>query len=211
MNLAVIWDWDGTLADTADISKFYINEVRRRWGQNVFNDAEYEIHARGPFDYWDCYGDKKQEALSLFHDLYRDGVSNVILFDAVEELVKWIHKSGIMQYIISNKREDTLLAEVSKSKIGSYFKNIIGVQEGTCIEKPHPDMLERALKGHTFEKMVMVGDSAFDIKFGHNIGALSAFVESPFRPGCGNEKPDYYFKNHTQMAQQLKKIIKAVA
>ena len=207
MNAGIIWDWDGTLADTADISKYFVNEVRRHMGQEILDDVEYERQARGPFDYWDCYGEKRQEALTLFHDLYRDGVTNVILFDAVENLVKWIYEFGIPQFIISNKREDTLLCEVSKSTLGSYFKNIVGVQDKDMIQKPHPKMLDKALNGVSLQKIIMIGDSATDMQFAKNIGALSVFVDSPFLAGTRDMQPQYSFKTHEQMGRWLKSYL----
>ena len=196
MNIGIIWDWEGTLADTADISKYFVNEVRRHMGQEILDDAEYELQARGLFDYWDSYGQRRQEALTLFHDLYRDRVTNVILFEAVEKLIKWIYGLGIPQFIISNKREDTLLAEVSKSTLGSYFKNIVGVQDKDKIQKPHPKMLDKALNGVSLQKIIMIGDTALDMQFAKNIGALSVFVDSPFRAGTGDIQPQYSFKTH---------------
>jgi phosphoglycolate phosphatase len=170
----LIFDWDGTLADSARTIVNALQRGSRDAGAPIPDDAA----ARG------VIGLGLPEALlKLFPDLdeltrqrvgegykyhYHASEHEVSLFDGVEDAMQAYADAGFMLAVATGKGRNGLNRAMELSGFGHLFHATRCVDD--CFSKPHPQMLEEIMDelGVIPEKAVMIGDSEFDLQMARN-------------------------------------------
>jgi phosphoglycolate phosphatase len=177
--LAVFFDLDGTLADTADDHAAPINAMRIERGQQPMPVADLRpfasagargLIARGlGVDKDDAaFEALRQEFLERYE---RDIVVHTRLFDGMPELLARLEAEGVRWGVISNKIERYVRIIVERLGIAGRIAVAYG-GDSAARPKPHPDLMLRALEatGLRGEDCVYVGDDLRDVVAGRAAG-----------------------------------------
>lgn len=164
---AILWDYDGTLADTVPSivsAHHYATEavlgirldesaIRQRIGE----PARRRIHALVP--------SRADEVFTVYsRQIERIDPAGVELFGQMVELVSDIGALGHLQGVVTSRPREQVLPVLRYHGLLSYFGAVIGLED-TPHHKPHPEPL---LKGMAFmdarlDRSVYVGDAVVDI------------------------------------------------
>ncbi len=173
--LTVVFDLDGTLADTAPDIIGTLNVLLARDGllpvpihaaRELVGAGARKLLKRG-FSYHNQeLSDERCE--SLFHEFIRVYETRLadesFLFAGVETALERLKQAGFILAVCTNKGEKQARDFLSHMNISAYFTAVCGADTFE-VNKPHPDHLTRTVKlsGGDIAHAVMVGDSQTDI------------------------------------------------
>ena len=189
---AVIFDFDGTIADTIDALKHSINLTMNAFGypestredvlRNINNGARELIRRSLP-----AHLHKDEEKVTEVLTLYRKMYDNVYLetkeaYGGIPEVFTELHKRGYLLAILSNKPDEYMppLAEALLPK-GTY--QISRGQRQGAAAKPDPKCVFTLTDelGVTPSECALVGDSNVDMQTAKNAGLVAVGVTWGYR------------------------------
>ncbi|MBY0266212.1 MAG: HAD-IA family hydrolase [Burkholderiales bacterium] len=173
----VVFDWDGTLMDSAAAIAEAIQEACRDLGQPVPDDerARYVIglglndalaHVAPGLDVADY---PRMIDRYRVHFLRRDGGTK--LFDGARELLDELRDEGYLLGVATGKSRRGLDRAMADSGLAGFFDMTRCADEGHS--KPHPGMLQAIIDGlaTTPEQTLMIGDTTHDVQMAQAAGA----------------------------------------
>lgn len=175
---AVIFDLDGTLADTIDDIAEGINRMRaelslppvaRTHVLNSINNGAFMLVKRCLPEYAPIDDDKAHKCLEIFEKHYRDCYNDsTYLFDGIAESVETLKERGIRLAVLSNKIDSFVKDIVVKLFPSGTFDEVIG--QGPFPTKPDPTSALHICKslGVLQSETAMVGDSNIDMTTAQN-------------------------------------------
>jgi N-acetyl-D-muramate 6-phosphate phosphatase len=214
---AVLFDLDGTLADTAPDLAAAVNWLRTQRG---LAPTPYEVlrptasaGARGMIGaaFGLAPGDDGYEELRLqWFDRYQSAMAvESTLFDGVPELLEGIVAVGMAWGVVTNKPmrfTDPLIPQIGLAHAGCVVSG-----DTTAHAKPHPaPLLEGArLLGLAPVDCWYVGDDLRDVEAGHAAGMLTVACAWGY---CGSIDPatwgaDYLLDTPQQLLQILRDVV----
>ena len=175
---AVIFDFDGVVADTGRDIVASVQATQKKYGVSVLDydtimsyvghGAKYLIDRSMP----DLSEQKRAEALTWYKQYYAvHPCDETRLYDGFRLIAESFKQKGTAMSIVSNKPEATTNLIVEQLGISTYFTKVIG-PESVVHMKPDPEGLLLCLDAmHTIPaEAVMVGDSYTDIQAGKAAG-----------------------------------------
>ncbi len=182
---AVVFDFDGTIADTRTHIVRSYQETFRRLGMAV-PDAEritatIGVPLRRSFQ---SVSDTLELELDLEHSIatHREvsqelGFDDIKPFPGIPGVIQALATRHIPLAIASSRSHDSLDEMVANVGLTGYFQIIAGPEDAER-EKPYPDLLLALADrlGLSPASLLMVGDTTFDIEMGHAAGALTCAV-----------------------------------
>ena len=175
----VIFDFDGTVADT---------------GEGILKSLQYSFIAMGDpapdlsdlkkfigppvyYSYTTFYG-ISEEKVDLYVKKYRErysekGIYESKVYDGVRELIISLKEKGIKVGIASSKPERLIYAVADYLQITNLFDAIVGVKSDNSKHSTKAGLITQAMvdMGATDKnKVLMVGDRMFDIDGAHDAG-----------------------------------------
>jgi len=225
---AVLWDFDGTLADSAAkniaITKQILNQVAPRLTgdglpRSLASEADYHI-ANHAADHWrDLYRDffgmtnaEIESAGPLWETHQMLDKTAVTLFDGVAETIGRL--SHLPQGICSANATSNIRQVLIEHGINSAFQSVIGYEDlPHHHQKPAPDGGLKCLQ-EIFESMhgktiIYVGDHIADVLFaralGERLGPSSTVISvvvthSGANPHKWREQPDRVIENTSDLS-----------
>ncbi len=176
---AVLFDWDGTIVDSAQSVLVAQNHVRRTFGlpdfdlqtliENVRAGTAREIFKT-------LYPDRAQEALDLYYghiELHRFDTLKIV--DHIVEFLDLLKYQNIPMGVVSNMGHKPLVNEIDRIGFTKYFPVVVGAGEAAR-GKPSPDPIYL-----TLERMGMLRGEARDAWF---IGDMETDEKSAKAAGC---------------------------
>lgn len=199
-NKAVIFDFDGTIADTNDI-------ILESW-QHTYVSITGE--KEDPAVICSRFGEPLRESMEIAFpgvpaekciELYRGYQATIYedritLFPGVTELLKELKRRGYKVVLLTSRQYDFTMKGLDKFGIRDMFDAIVTCED-TEKHKPDPEPMYAALKKADLreEDALMIGDSRFDIMCAHRAGVKAGLVKwsvaQPDEPEEGEERPDY--------------------
>ena len=192
---SVLFDLDGTLADTAPDLGFALNQQRLMRGMPELSIAELRAHAssgaRGLLQ--KGFGIQPEDSGYLamhdeFLDLYEKNVSRrSALFPGVPCLLDEIEDRGLTWGIVTNKAERFTFPLLRALRLLDRAACVV-CGDTTPYAKPHPAPLIEAMAkiGTTAAQCVYVGDDERDVQAGHAAGMSVVVVRYGY---LGNGRP----------------------
>ena len=199
----VIFDFDGTLADSARgiaacmgaaFESFALSppsppDVRVRIGMTLEEAIRQLIRDRRDVD------------IAAVAHRYRElhatvAAPETVLFPGVEGTLSVLNAAGIRMLVISQKARKALVQLLNQMAIERHFDLVLGSDEVTAA-KPHAALYERHVAPKYPEvardRVLVVGDTDIDLRFAANIGARSCWVEYGYGhdASCRAQQPTY--------------------
>ena len=186
----IMFDLDGTLANTGRDIAAAVNHVRRSLGLGSLTAPEILRHLglglefliRGvlPPTHQHLVGQASEMFLSYYAEHWLD---TTVLYPHVIETLD--HYAGKKKAVISNKPTPATIAILDGLGIRSRFDMVLGANS-TPRKKPSPEPLQHVLTvlGVAPERALMVGDDRPDIEAGKSAGVQTVGVSY----GLGNQQ-----------------------
>ncbi|MEM9242803.1 MAG: HAD-IA family hydrolase [Pseudomonadota bacterium] len=174
----VIFDWDGTLANSIG----HLLVLIRRSIESVGLEAVEDKHLYGIFGLSfdqairSLYPDVTQKQLDGMTEFFTEGfksaeyVASLSLFPGVVDILNHLKQSGYLLAVATGKRRIGLDKDFAALNMGALFDTTRCGDE--TFSKPHPQMVEEILTELVVEpsRALMVGDSIHDMQMGLNAG-----------------------------------------
>lgn len=179
MERGILFDLDGTLADTALDLLYACNHTLDKWHLEAV--SEKEIKEQVSSGVKAMLSLKVNDAMLLdyprdtlmrqeFLDFYQKNIcTKTVLFAGILEVIAKLKELGFKIAVVTGKYHDLAKNLVNTLGLSPYLDLIVGSDE--CIKpKPHPDSLRLALSKLDLqaENCLYVGDHLNDIKAAHN-------------------------------------------
>ena len=192
MKKAVIFDLDGTLADTIASIAWCGNRALARFGLPSFTEAEYKCFVgdgaamlvrRALLAAGDGKLSRFDEVYQEYRDIFsRDCMYQVKPYEGIVPLLSELKKRGIRIAVLSNKPDADSRHVVEELFGKGYFDHVQGQAEGIP-RKPDPAGVYRIMEafGMRAEDFLYVGDSCVDMRTGKAAGLFTVGVLWGFR------------------------------
>lgn len=176
----VIFDLDGTLADTVEDIGKSVNAMLEGLGHPTHDAASYrEYIGRGARHLvWSALPeserDRIDEPLRLFREIYAENLlEETAAYEEVPEMLEAIQDAGIQICVLSNKPHDMTQRIVEALFRRVEFTAVVGQRQGIP-RKPDPtSALELAARMKVAPgRCALVGDTEFDMQAGRNARML---------------------------------------
>ena len=192
MKKAVIFDLDGTLADTIASIAWCGNRALARFGLPSFTEAEYKrfvgdgaamLVRRALLAAGDGKLSRFDEVYQEYRDIFsRDCMYQVKPYEGIVPLLSELKKRGIRIAVLSNKPDADSRHVVEELFGKGNFDHVQGQAEGIP-RKPDPAGVYRIMEafGMRAEDFLYVGDSCVDMRTGKAAGLFTVGVLWGFR------------------------------
>lgn len=205
---AYIFDFDGTLVNSAPDLAYAVNELRKHFGLSEL-DRKTIISYIGngalklvERSFQDTEIDPKK-ALELFLGFYEEGIYNETdFYPGVKNFLEELKFRNIPALILTNKPQKMTDILLKKMDAEHYFQYAIGPEPYG--KKPHPAGLKKCLELLKLKpsEALMVGDHHTDIFAANACGVESVFFSYGFGE-IGGSKPDYIFDSFEELSKFL--------
>ncbi len=172
----IVFDWDGTLLDSAGAIARAIQACCRDLGLAVPSDAlarhviglglEDAMRHAAP----DLPPERTPEMVERYRFHYLSGDHELVLFDGIPALLDDLKAVGYTLAVATGKSRLGLNRAFEHSGLGPLFQASRCADE--CHSKPHPQMLDELMEefGVLPERTLMIGDTSHDLLMATNAG-----------------------------------------
>jgi len=178
----VIFDWDGTLADSTAVIKRALQRSAEDLGYPIPTDAQASfiigMGLRPALEH--AVPTLREEDLSRLTDRFRHhfivGENEIVLFNGVPEMLAALKARGHSLAVATGKSRKGLDRAFDTLGLREYFIASRCADEG--FSKPHPGMLHALfdMTGMNASDAVMIGDTTHDLQLAENAGTAAVGV-----------------------------------
>lgn len=200
----VVFDWDGTLADTYPVISAAYENVFKSMGLPPISYDEIKritstLQNKDTLGY--LFGDRKEEAKEFYYRYINEHhISKLEMMPNAEKLIHYCVDNDINCYLITNKKRNFFLEESDKVGFTPFFTNIVAAGDFQE-DKPHP-IATKAVFLHgkpSANEILVVGDGYADYKVARtyddeNGKKAKCVIYDPNNKYKG-EAPDYKVKD----------------
>lgn len=184
----IVWDWDGTLADSTGMIVNAILKAAEQVGlPTITREAASSIIGLGLREsihalYGDIPVTQAQALAAQYNANYYAEESEIVLFTGAADTIVELNKRGFKLAVATGKGRRGLNLALEHSGLGRQFHATRTVDE--CFSKPHPQMLDE-LMDHLVvlpERTLMIGDTSYDLQMAKNAGVSAIGVTYGAQP-----------------------------
>lgn len=203
-----VFDFDGTLADTASIFKIIYADIADKNNWKYPTEEEFENLRKGTIrDARKWAGIPFWKLPFLIHDVkkvMRRDADKVVLFPEVVELIRDLHKDGFAIYILSRNLPETIKAVLKRYGVDGKVQ-IIRRKKRYLDSKSIPLILLLRRNKYDRKYVWMIGDEVRDILSAKRAGVHSVAVTWGLQDVSILKKyrPTYLVKNVAELRQIL--------
>lgn len=181
---AVLFDWDGTLANSFATTRYASLSVFRHFGIRM-DEARYRATYRP--DWHETYRQlgipesRWDEAGVIWRDKYLERRDAVRLFPDVQETLDVLTDRGLRLGVVTSADRQRFFEDLGRLGLANRFETLVAFEDATR-KKPHPEGLLLALAGldASAEDALYVGDRPEDVAMGKRAGTFTAGIASNF-------------------------------
>lgn len=178
----LIFDWDGTLADSTKAIVDAINFASQDTGLSQPTEQAsrdiigLELRQALRVLFGDVDADTLNQLAQRYHYHYSARQDYIPLFNGVMEAMQELADAGYMIAVASGKGRKGLHHAIESSGLANLI--IASRSSDDCHSKPHPQMLDEIKDelGVVSERAVMIGDTTFDLQMASHAGMASLGV-----------------------------------
>lgn len=209
-----VFDFDGTIADSADCAICATQKAFKEMGLPEPIDALVETMMGCPIE--ESFARMGAESLTAseyanllqsFRGRYRElEVSRIKLFPGIKALLEGLTHRRVPIVILSSKRSDVLLRNCQMLRIDSFIHSFVGSDQVSKY-KPDPEGLRLVCSRFVFEpaSVFMIGDAPVDIEMAKRAGAKScaAFWGTRQRALLSAARPEYSLETPLELLEHV--------
>ena len=207
----VIFDFDGTLADSGEIAFRAMNAMAERQGFRTLDWSEIEairkMNVKERSRYMNIPLLKIPKMAQEFYTYYKEHMVDMNLNEGIIELLKNLHDSGYKLAVISSNDEENIRSFLT-------VKDIDNIDDVLC--SSHVFSKDRIINKFLRQKklapseVLYTGDEIRDIKACQNSGVRIAWVDwgLDVKENAEKFKPDYMISQPSQIVDILKTLEK---
>jgi HAD superfamily hydrolase (TIGR01509 family) len=192
----LLFDWDGTLVDSAQLGLIAFQKSFAAMGLE-FHTPTYETsYSPNWYAMYEAMGlpqDKWETADTLWMQHY--GEQSAAIIPGADRVLRDLQHKGYQLGIVSSGNNSRVLRELDHLVLRESFQVIV-CNEQMVNKKPHPEGLEIAMQQlqRLPHECAYVGDSPEDIEMGRNAGMMTVGVRSSYPTSWKLEAstPDIY-------------------
>lgn len=210
---AVIFDFDGTLANTLPICYYAFQNVFKEFDNKDLSSEEIKAMF-GPSETGIIKENlthlNKEKAIELYYEKYLENHSNLVKRNAeIDEMIKHLRDNGIKLGIVTGKARRSLDISLKALQMDNCFDVMI-TGDDVINPKPHPEGVNKALSllGVENNDAMFIGDSDADIQAGkkakvHTVGVqwLPDYQAVEFEI-----EPDSFFNSVNQFVDYINTV-----
>ena len=170
----VLFDLDGTLIRSEEISFQCMDEAFQVvMGRRMKEEERIALMGRAVSQVLhEMHGDRGMKISETGHLLYRNRISEIPLYEGINEMLDSLSERGIRMGIVTSSRGDLVNDILDSLSISRYFDTVV-TQDSTSRHKPEPEPVLECLKRLSVEpgNAIYIGDQPWDM-----ISASSAGV-----------------------------------
>ena len=207
--LTILFDLDGTLADTAPDLMMAHNHVMKKFGHNtksIDEIKEYVGKGAAVMIGRSIWGEARKELSKITDKKMKEEMieefllfykKNIVvkskLINGVYEFLKWAKSNNISMGVCTNKQENLAVDFLKKIKIYDFFEYVAGRNTFDYC-KPDPRHLTSIIEimGGDIKKSLMIGDSENDADAAKSAGIPMILLED----GYTEKKIDQIHHDH---------------
>ncbi|MBO4285157.1 MAG: HAD hydrolase-like protein [Alphaproteobacteria bacterium] len=201
---AILFDWDGTLAETRPAVVDSMEYVLKRYGKEPWDitKAKYRDTTKSlKENFVNFFQEDAPRAYQQYLEYYEiNGYSKIKPMENADVFMKLCQNKGIDLYVVSNKERKLLLKEISYCFPAIKFKKVLANGDAPH-NKPAPDPVFVALSDVSYpinrENVFLVGDSKQDTECAFNASVFPVLL------GKGKFMDDDYIKMKKQSDEPL--------
>ena len=208
-NFTILFDLDGTLADTAPDLMHAHNHVMKKFGYPTKSTIEIRnlagkgagvmigrsIWGQAKKEFGKVQDEKiKKEMVKEFLNFYEKNLVNESkLIDGVADFLAWAKNKNIAMAVCTNKQEHNAINFLKKIGIYDYFEYVAGVNTFSYC-KPDPRHLTSVIEilNGDINRSLMIGDSETDANAAREAGIPVILLEN----GYTEKNTTEIFHNH---------------
>ena len=178
----IVFDWDGTLMDSAAAIVRSIQAACRDLGVCEPEDARARhviglgLHDALAHAVPDLAAERYSELAQRYRHHYLSRDHELALFDGMYDLIEELAGAGVLLAVATGKSRLGLGRALEQSGLGAYFHATRCADE--CHSKPHPAMLLELMEELAVppERTLMIGDTLHDLQMAGNAGVAALAV-----------------------------------
>lgn len=179
---AVLFDWDGTLANTAEASYRCYEKLFGSYGIPFDRDAFQRTYSPNWHLTYTALGLARErwvEADALWLNHYQG--EEVVLIEGTREALAHVHADGLAAGLVTSGDRVRVARELAGLDVASFFEVVV-CAEDIVNRKPHPEALLLALDrmGVAASQAAYVGDSPEDIEMARAAGVYAVGIPGGF-------------------------------
>jgi len=196
----ILFDLDGTLADTIDLIIHCFRETLRILGLPPRSDAQILSEIGRPLHQQtrDIDPERAEEIFALYQRLYAESHDEMVReFPGVREALDELTRRGYRMGVVTSKRSASAGPDLEFFRLERFFEVVITADD-TSRHKPDPEPVLEALRRLEARpaQATFIGDSPHDMRSAHAAGVLAgAAAWGPFPlEVLRAEEPDYWIE-----------------
>ena len=200
----IIYDFDGTIANSYPIFAKALVETMKRHGKELPYQTAYEqlkVSVRSAIRINASCEEEIMPLKDEFYEIYFEIARKELeAFPDAKDTLQYVKDHGKKNYIYTHTGK-FVYEMLDKMGIANLFEFVLNGSYGFP-SKPSPDALLFLMEKCNIDpdSALMVGDRDIDTNAGHNAGIHGCLIEDGYYPDC---KTEYYIKN----LSELKNII----
>jgi len=168
----VVFDWDGTLADSTTLIADSLRNACRDLGIPVPSvvDAQFVIGLSDALSFVapELPRERYPDLAARYRHHYLARDEDIELYPGVREMLTELEAAGVLLGVATGKSRSGLDRALAQQRIGAHFLATRCADEGFA--KPHPDMLLHLMErvGALPHETLMIGDTTHDLQMASN-------------------------------------------
>ncbi len=189
----IIWDWNGTLIDDADIALYSVNDMLLRRDMAPIEKDFYLKNCTTPIiDFYKKIFDLNsipfENLLNEFREGYHAHINESGLMSGSRAVLENLKQQGVSQIIISSSAQKELQTFIKRFKVDDYFSVILGAEDyyaGSKEKRAVSFISESQIEP---KEVVVIGDTVHDCETANAINAECILIAN------GHQSKEYLLR-----------------
>ncbi|MFH1448195.1 MAG: HAD family hydrolase [Candidatus Micrarchaeota archaeon] len=209
---AVLFDWDGTLYDSAKVCfKIYKDLFKRFGAGDITYDGFRREFSADYHTYQQKHGlgeDKWKDFDNAWYELYYSRADQSSPFPYADETLSTLHAMGVPLGLVTNANRKRMNTELKRLGMYKYFTTVVTAEDVGWELKPSPKPVERACDLLDVDRrmIIYIGDMLEDIISGSAAGVMTGAVPTGIHTldKLLTGEPDFIFADARGVLEVLK-------
>ncbi len=179
----VIWDWNGTLVDDADVALNSVNDMLQKRGMPLLDKSFYLKNCTTPIinfyrKIFDLSVVPFEDILKEFNEGYHVHIKKAGLMPGAAGILDAFKRQGVTQIVLSSSAQKELLTFAARFNVQRYFSEILGAQDYYSESKAQRAVSFMSDNYIDPNDVVVIGDTIHDFEIADAIKAECILISN---------------------------------